>query len=126
MEAVPTTSILLEDGARRERAKERVYVICQAGGWGFFLGLSLVMSIMFGEPQQHRDRLCVIALQVMVATMGLLLVHFSRWLIERWGWKQLGWRTLVPRVLALSVVLSFLWTAIGYGYCYGLVQLPWV
>ena len=115
MEAVPSTSILLEDPdtARRERAKERFYVLCQAGGWGLFMGLQLLGTLLFSEPDQRRNRLCGIAIEVMVTAMGLLLVHFSRRLIERWGWKQLGWRALVPRVLALSLILSTFWTVIG-------------
>ena len=80
----------------------------------------------FADAEQRRIRLCNVAIIVMVTAMGLLLVHFSRRLIERWGWKQLGWRALVPRVLALSAVLSFLWTFIGYGYSYGVIQLPWL
>jgi signal transduction histidine kinase len=128
MEAVASTSILLEDTdiARRQRAKERIYVLCQTGGWGLFFGLQLLGSLVFVDPEQRRNRLCGIAIQFMVMAMGLLLVHFSRRLIERWGWKQLGWRALVPRLLALATGLSFLWTMVGYGYSYGVVHVPWV
>jgi signal transduction histidine kinase len=128
MEAVSSTSILLEDTdtARRQRAKERFYVLCQTGGWGLFMSLQALSTFLFVESDQRRSRLCNLAIELMVTALGLLLVHFSRRLIERWGWKQLGWRALVPRVLLLSVVLSLLWTVIGYGYCYGIVQLPWV
>jgi sensor histidine kinase YesM len=46
--------------------------------------------------------------------------------MRRWGWKQLSWLALVPRVLLMAVVLSLLWSAIGFGYSYGLLRLPWI
>ncbi len=127
MEAAPSTSILVEDTdtPRRQRAKERAYFICQMGGWGFFLALQMAGTFLVGEGDQRRSQLCTVAIMVMVSALGLLLVHFSRRLIERWGWKQLGWRALIPRVLMLSITLSLLWTVVGYGYCYGIVRLAW-
>jgi sensor histidine kinase YesM len=58
---------------------------------------------------------------VLVVLLGLLLTHFARPLMTRWGWKELGWRALVPRVLLMAMVLSFLWSGLGYGYTHGLV-----
>lgn len=124
MEADPTTSILLEDTSRRERAKERFYVTCQVGGWGFFLALELGLPLLMGSAEPHRDRLTQMATQVMVVAMGFLLSHFSRIPMARWGWKQLGWRALVPRVFVMSAVLSILWTVVGFGYTQGVLHLP--
>ncbi|MEO5961596.1 MAG: histidine kinase [Opitutaceae bacterium] len=117
---------LMPDGpARRERTKARLYVLCQTGAWGGLLLLQLVFSKLFSRPEEHHDPLAIVASTTMVMALGLLLTHFSRPLIERWNWKQLGWRALVPRVLALAAVQSFLWSALGYGYSYGLLQQPW-
>jgi len=85
----------------------------------------LFMAIYFGTRDQLHDRGLTIAELVMVMAVGLLLSHYVRPLIARWGWKQLGWRQLVPRIFLTAAVLSVLWTVIGYGYCYGVVRLPW-
>jgi len=121
--ALQTTA---DPAASRERAKMRLYVLCQFGGWGFFLLLQLAFSQFFsGARGAGRDSLGLAAALVMVAAMGLLLTHYTRPLLTRWGWKQLGWRPLVPRVLATAAVLSCLWSVLGYGYTYGLLGTPW-
>lgn len=125
MEHVTSTTVVLEDTARRERAKQRLYVICQVGGWGFFLFLQLFFTIYFGFREGRRDVLTLISSLVMVVALGLLITHYTRAGLTRWGWKQLGWMQLVPRVLITAIVLSFLWTALGYGYSYGVLRLPW-
>jgi hypothetical protein len=66
-----------------------------------------------------------VTVQVVVAALGLLLTHYTRPLLTRWGWKQLGWRPLVPRVLATSVAISFLWVALSFGLIYGPMGIPW-
>lgn len=121
-----TTSLLLETDDRRERARARLYVFCQTAGWGAFLAMQLFYIRAFSTTQASpEDRLTTVSISVMVLLQGLLLSHFSRQLIARWGWKQLGWLALVPRVLGLAAVLSALWSALGYGYAYGLLRLPW-
>lgn len=125
MENFSRNEALSQDEERRARQKERLYVFCQAFGWGAFLLLQLVFSLLFAAPSETRDPLRTVAIIVMVVALGLLLTHGARALMRRWGWKQLGWRALVPRVLGFSFVLSAGWTAIGYGYCYTVLQLPW-
>ena len=121
-----STTVLLEDQARRQRAKARLYVLCQAGGWSFLLLLQLFLFSLPRERKMTADQtLTNVASVIMVVALGLLITHFSRPLIERWGWKQLGWRPLVPRVLALAAVQSFVWSAIGYAYPYVIVGLEW-
>ena len=117
----------LESSARNQRAKERLYVLCQLGGWGAFLGLQLYLSNAFsdGSVGADRDKLTELASYVMVALMGLVLTHYARsWMTHR-GWKQMGWRALVLRVLLMAAILSLLWNGLGYGYSYGVVGLPW-
>ncbi len=118
---------ILDAVAKLQRAKERLYVLCQLGGWGVFLILQLGFSRAFADRSGPvvRDTLTDTALTVMVILMGLALTHWARPLMARWGWKQLGWRALVPRVLLMAAGLSFFWSLWGYGYSYGVVGLPW-
>lgn len=124
METPASTTVLLEDTARRERAKERLYVFCQAAGWGFFFALQLLYTYYFGSIGQRQDALKNASLNAMVIAMGLLLTHYLRPFINRWGWKQLGWRALLPRLLATALVLSLVWNALGFGYTRLLLEEP--
>jgi hypothetical protein len=125
MEHTESTTVLLEDTARRERTKTRLYVLCQLGGWGFFFVSQCLVSFYFGNQAERRDPLLTTALVYMVVAMGLLLTHYVRPLIARWGWKQLGWRQLIPRMFATALVMSLIWTVVGYVYTYGIVDVPW-
>jgi sensor histidine kinase YesM len=62
---------------------------------------------------------------VMVVLMGVLITHYVRPLVARWGWKQLGWAALVPRVLAAAIVMSLVWSIVGFGYIYVVVGETW-
>ena len=110
------------DAKLRQRAKERLYVVCQFGGWLFLLVLQLLFVRLFGMPADHRG-----AVEAAVQTLatGLLLTHYSRRWIAKWGWKELGWRALVPRILGMAVALSAAWSVIVYLICYGLLRNPW-
>lgn len=128
MESATSTHVVLEDTSRRERAKVRLYVLCQAIGWGFFLTLQVVFSLIFAKGEDARDPVSTVSLVAMVALLGLLLSHYGRPLMERWGWKQLGWRALVPRIIGLATVQSLAWSVIGYGYTFALYRIldcPW-
>ena len=110
-----------------QRAKERMYVLCQLGGWGLILGLNLWASRVFGKyaDPSPRDRLTETALLTMFILLGIVLTHYARPVMTRWGWKEMGWRMLIPRVLLMGAGLSVLWTVLGYGYTQGIVRLPW-
>lgn len=125
MDSAPTSSVPVAEIGLRQRAKERLYVICQAGGWGFFFVLQVVFSLLFSKREDEHDPVNTVTMLVVVTALGLLLTHYARPLIARWGWKQLGWRPLVPRVLAISGVLSFLWSLLSYGIIYGAMRIPW-
>ena len=124
---VMATNPAFDAAATLQRAKERLYVLCQLGGWGTFLVMQLGFSQVFADRTGPyvRDRLTDVATVCMVILMGLGLTHFSRRLMTRWGWRDLSWRALVPRVLLMALGLSFVWSAAGYGYSYGVVGLPW-
>ncbi len=116
MEATASTHVVLEDNARRERTKERFYVLSQVLGWGFFLTLQVTFTLLFSQGEDARDPATSVSIVTMVAALGLLISHYSRALTARWGWKQLGWRSLGPRVLGFSILQSLAWSVIGYGY----------
>jgi signal transduction histidine kinase len=127
--ASTATSVVLEDDARRERAKARFYVFCQTLGWGGFLALNAVFVVAFGDSSgDHRPRSIILSSIVMITALGLLITHYSRPLLARWGWKQLGWRALTPRLFGLAAVQSAVWSAIGFSYSlllHAIAGTPW-
>ena len=113
--------------AKLQRAKERLYVLCQLGGWGTFWGLQIGFSSAFGrygDTTKH-DRPTESAALAMVIFLGIVLTHFGRPAMTRWGWKEMSWRALVPRVLGMAAFLSLLWVLCGYGYTYWILRTPW-
>jgi hypothetical protein len=107
------------------RAKGRFYVAGQAAGWGVFLLVQILFVSLFTKEVAHRDEISLMAGIVMVVASGILLTHYARGPMTRWGWKELGWRDLVPRIIGMAFVLSFLWSAFGYGWTYGVLREPW-
>lgn len=122
--SLPAMKPDLDASARMQRAKERLYVVCQLGGWGGFFAVQMVLVNAL-RPGSSRDSLLESAIYSMIILLGLLLSHAGRFLIHRWGWKQLGWAELIPRVLGLSLLLTVLWSGLSHGYLYGLLRLPW-
>ncbi len=106
---------------RRQRAKERLYVLCQMGGWTFFLLLQLVFIRVF-NPKADSYQLAAL---VQTMTLGVLITHYGRRYLTQWGWKELGWRKLVPRILGFGALQSTLWCIAGYGLYYGGLQMDW-
>lgn len=121
----PVPKLLLDSPTQAQRAKERLYVLCQLSGWGSFLGMQLYFSQTFGDLERgRRDPTSSAAIYTMVILLGLLLTHCARPWMTRWGWKQMGWLALVPRIMLMSAGLSLLWSALGYGYTLGIIGLP--
>lgn len=127
MESALSTTVLFDDAPRRDRAKARLYVLCQSCGWLFLIGLQVVLLITLPQknPPSVDEQLLNGGLAVMVIALGWLITHFTRPLIAHWGWKSLGWRALLPRIVATSLVQSFVWDVLSYGYPYVVVGLPW-
>lgn len=111
----------------RKRAKERLYVVFQAGGWMLLFAIQAVFVTVAPQtpPRSNEQTITAIALLFYVIVLGLLITHYTRPLIARWGWKLLGWRALAMRIVALGLVQSTVWTALGYIYPYMILQLPW-
>lgn len=120
-----TMNSAAETQAKLQRAKERLYVLCQLGGWGTFLALQFVFVQAFTDRSKLAEELSRYTQFVIVVALGLLLTHYVRPMMARWGWKELSWRALIPRVLVMGVALSVLWVGFGYGYTYGVLREPW-
>jgi anti-sigma regulatory factor (Ser/Thr protein kinase) len=104
--------------ATYDRAKERLYVVCQCGGWLSLLGMQVFFSFVFAKGH-YEPRVQNLALVTMVVLLGWLISHFSRGVAHRWRWKELSWRRLAPLILLVSALQSALWSAIGHTYTYG-------
>lgn len=94
----------------RPQAKERLYVLLQVASWGSVLILQLIFAHIAPPPPELRERMVPAIVQSITA--GLLVSHFARPLMERWGWKNLGWRALCPRILALAIVQGLVWSGV--------------
>lgn len=117
---------VLTTEAKIKQVKGRIYVAAQTAGWGIFLVMQLAFMWGFRDASsKNRDELSDYATAVMVVLMGWALTHFARSLIARWGWKEMGWRALAPRVVAMSIILSAIWSIIGYGYIHVVLGAPW-
>jgi sensor histidine kinase YesM len=125
MEPKLPSDVLVEDTARRQRTKERLYVVFQLVGWGLFFVMQLISTALSPEGEMSEERMVrVIAVDLMVAAIGLLLSHYLRPLINRWRWKQLGWRQLVPRAVGTSFLMAAIWCLVGFGYINGILGYP--
>lgn len=114
--------------AKLRRAKERLYVLCQTAAWGGFIVLQLLFYRLAGNVEgavSRRGPVVDQAIVVMIMLMGLLLTHYARFFVHRWGWKEIGWAPLIPRVIGMSALLGLIWTALGYAYIYLVLGYPW-
>ncbi|MDD2763030.1 MAG: sensor histidine kinase [Opitutaceae bacterium] len=121
MDSTSTVASLVTDAGSRRRAKERLYVVCQAAGWLGLLMLQLLFVRLFATERDPSDSIPSI---VQTIAEGWLITHLVRRWLARWGWKDLGWRRLAPRILGMAVVLSAIWAAVSFGICYGLLRNP--
>ncbi len=125
MEVSTDISLPWGDAADRERAKMRLYVLFQVAGWGILAVISMLTDHSMPESKQPVDWYKVVPSSLMFATIGLLITHFNRRLIARWGWKELGWRRLIPRLIAAALGMAITWIVVGDGLLHGLLGEPW-
>ena len=120
-----SATLPIDTAAKLQRAKERLYVLCQAGGWLLFLVLQLVFIALFrdknviGKSTPMEIQLAL----VRVIAEGMLITHYARIYLTRWGWKELGWRPLIPRIILMALAMSAVWTVVGYALDFGLLQI---
>lgn len=125
--AVPAGGVVPSDAmtdpeAKLARAKDRLYVLCQTAGWGALLAIQIFYQRVATSGSSARaDE----AITVMIMLEGLLLTHYARVLVKHWGWMELSWTALLPRVAGLAFLMSATWSVVGFGYIYGVLQMPW-
>jgi len=125
MDSSAQLGALPDDSLRRQRAKERLYVLAQTAGWMGMLTMQLVFIQWLGrEDKSLQGRNAGTDFAVMVL-FGWLLSHYVRPFMTRWGWKELDWRWLIPRVFGMAGLMSLVWVAGTCGYRYGVLQEPW-
>ena len=96
----------------------RLYVACQAAGWGLWTLVYIGLVFLQGEVRVNgevisREPLAKdIAFIVVINSLGLLLTHGYRAFLRRRGWVRLPWLALLPRILEAVVVLAVAWTAL--------------
>jgi signal transduction histidine kinase len=121
-----TLNPALETAAKLQRAKERLYVLCQTGGWGtFFLIQLLSLKIFIPARQQSLSGVELLCAILRVIFIGWLITHYSRPLLTRLGWKELGWRALVPRIALASTIVGVTWCAVGFAIDLLVLRYPW-
>jgi hypothetical protein len=125
MEVSTDISLPWGDAADRERAKMRLYVLFQMGGWGLLAVISILTDHSMPDSKEPVDWYRVVPSALIFAGVGLMITHFNRRLIASWGWKELGWRRLIPRLLAAAVAMAMVWILIGDGILHGLLGEPW-
>jgi hypothetical protein len=121
---VRSAAMKADPEAKLARAKHRLYVLCQLAGWGGLMAMQFFYQSAVDKQADNalHDR----ALIAMVMLEGLLLTHYARGLVRKWGWLELGWAPLLPRVFGLAVLMSVAWSVVGFGYIYGVLGEPWV
>ena len=125
MEVSADISLQQGDAAERDRARARLYVLCQVIGWGAWMAFETSGSIVFPDPETKRTLVETISIIVVIVGSGLLLTHLLRPLLTRWRWKQLSWRALLPRLVATSFATSAVWSLLTIGWVHGILNSPW-
>jgi hypothetical protein len=85
----------------RPRPAHPAYWICQIGGWGLYVLVTVFQLRALGLPLGR-----ALLEPLFAAALGIALTHGHRVLINRRGWLTLGPGALTPRVLGASVVLA--------------------
>lgn len=76
--------------AKLQRAKERLYVLCQAGGWGGFFLLQVISLRIFSPVKPGLTTMDLVFGILRIVTIGWLITHYVRPLLTRLGWKELS------------------------------------
>lgn len=81
--------------------KKTLYWICQIGGWSFLV-LSNGLFLKLGGNENVAKSMFILLV------FGILLSHFYRNLIIRFGWLKIKILQLIPRVILATLILSVL------------------
>ena len=124
MEVSADISLRPGDAEERDRSKKRLYVLFQAVGWSLFAVLGILTDHSRPEPNEPADWATIVASSLIFSASALLITHFTRGFLCRWGWKELGWRRLIPRILFAAMGMALIWMVVGDGIVHGLMRVP--
>jgi hypothetical protein len=96
--------VLTPSAARSQQHRywQRAYWLCQYGGWGLYgIAGAVAASLAAGIPWV-RSTLEMLLMSV----MGLALSHLLHLTIQRQHWRRLRLGARIPRVVAMSAILS--------------------
>jgi hypothetical protein len=125
MEYAADISLPALDATEREKAKMRLYVLCQSCGWGAFFAIQVWATVAFPDHESKWSMDVSLAVTAITFATGLLLTHLMRPLMERWKWKELGWKPLLPRLIAMACAGGAVWNAFEAAWVHGFLGLPW-
>lgn len=122
-DSMPPFENPLADAGRR-RARERLYVFSQLGGFSLLLVVQLFFAHFFKDPDTGYGSLSFSDMlsQFFSVFIGLVITHFGRRYIEAWGWKELGWLKLIPRMAGLAIAMAVVWATLVQGWYFGVMR----
>ena len=122
-DSVPPFENILVD-ANRQRARGRLYVICQLVGFTLLFFAQLFFAHFFKNPDTGYGSLSFtdVLTQFHSVFVGLIVTHFSRRYIDAWGWKEHGWLKLLPRMVAMAIAMAVVWTILAQGWYFGVMR----
>lgn len=88
--------------------RQKIYWICQVGGWSLWLINDLVSNIL----QFDKDGFWVVEFFVNIAVC-ILLTHQYRRFVKRWNWEKLGYERVIFRILASAGIMAVVLTTIN-------------
>ena len=114
------------DASERMRAKMRLYVLFQSCGWGSIMAVEVWSTIAFPDHGTNQwSTATSVAIGSLFFLAGLLITHFLRFPMGRWGWKELGSRRLLPRLVAAALAVSVALTLFEISWVHGVLHLAW-
>ncbi len=88
--------------SHQSRYRQRAYWLCQYGGWGSYGVVAAVAASLWADVPWGRSILDML----LVSAMGVALSHVLRAIIQRQHWGRLRLGARVPRLVAMSMILS--------------------
>ncbi|MGI9545242.1 MAG: sensor histidine kinase [Cyclobacteriaceae bacterium] len=85
-------------------SKNKIYWICQVGGWLTYALLNLFVFALTEEPVTLNRILG----HFLLAVIYIMITHGYRYYIIRWGWLKIISLRLIPKVLGTIVLLSII------------------
>lgn len=118
METTQSAIGLFEDPESRKKTQRHRYILFQMAGWGTLFSVAITQFLQqlpnLGPTAYPRVHPVEFAFSLFYPTaVGFLLTHCTRPFLSRWGWKNLSWQSLMPRIFATGLVLSFFWLTIN-------------